>query len=83
MYTDAALLGTSNASYTIRALDENYKPIQDPESTVNSSSSGFKGDYTDSQSKVMTYMGHRYTEKDGEFYDNNGNLVTTNLVNKS
>lgn len=77
LYTDAALLGTSNASYTIRALDENYKPIQDPESTVNSSSSGFKGDYTDSQSKVMTYMGHRYTEKDGEFYDNNGSLVTS------
>jgi hypothetical protein len=77
LYTDAALLGTSNASYTIRALDENYKPIQDPESTVNSNSSGFKGDYTDSQSKVMTYMGHRYTEKDGEFYDNNGNLVTS------
>lgn len=76
LYTDAALLGTSNASYTIRALDEDYKPIQDPESTVNSSSSGFKGDYTDSQSKVMTYMGHRYTEKDGEFYNNNGSLVT-------
>lgn len=77
LYTDAALLGTSNASYTIRALDEDYKPIQDPESTVNSSSSGFKGDYTDSQSKVMTYMGRRYTEKDGEFYDNNGSLVTS------
>lgn len=76
LYTDAALLGTSNASYTIRALDENYKPIQDPESTVNSSSSGFKGDYTDSQSKVMTYIGRRYTEKDGEFYDNEGSLVT-------
>lgn len=77
LYTDVALLGTSNASYTIRALDENYKPIQDSESTVNSSSSGFKGDYTDSQSKVMTYMGRRYTERDGEFYDNNGNLVTS------
>lgn len=76
LYTDVALLGTSNASYTIKALDEDYKPIQDPESTVNSSSSGFKGDYTDSQSKVMTYMGRRYTEKDGEFYDNNGSLVT-------
>lgn len=77
LYTDAALLGTSNASYTIRSLDEDYKPIQDPESTVNSSSSGFKGDYIDSQSKVMNYMGRRYTEKDGEFYDNNGSLVTS------
>lgn len=77
LYTDAALLGTSNASYTIRALDENYKPIQDSESTVNSSSSGFKGDYTDSQSKVMTYIGRRYIEKDGEFYDDNGSLVTS------
>lgn len=77
LYTDAALLGTSNSSYTIRALDEDYKPIQDPESTVNSSSSGFKGDYTDSRSKVMTYMGHRYTERDGEFYDNKGSLVTS------
>lgn len=77
LYTDVALLGTSNASYTIRALDENYKPIQDPESTVNSSSLGFKGDYTDSQSKVITYISNRYTEKDGEFYDNNGNLVTS------
>ena len=76
LYTDAALLGTSNASYTVRALDEDYKPIQDPESTVNSSSSGFKGDYTNSQSKVMTYLGRRYTEREGEFYDSSGNLVT-------
>lgn len=76
LYTDVALLGTSNASYTVRALDEDYKPIQDPESTVNSSSSGFKGDYTNSQSKVMTYLGRRYTEREGEFYDSNGNLVT-------
>lgn len=76
LYTDAALLGTSNASYTVRALDEDYKPIQDPESTINSSSLGFKGDYTNSQSKVMTYLGRRYTEREGEFYDSNGNLVT-------
>lgn len=76
LYTDAALLGTSNASYTVRALDEDYKPIQDPESTINSSSSGFKGDYTNSQSRVMTYLGRRYTEREGEFYDSNGNLVT-------
>lgn len=76
LYTDAALLGTSNASYTVRALDEDYKPIQDPESTVNSSSSGFKGDYTNFQSRAMTYLGRRYTEREGEFYDSNGNLVT-------
>lgn len=75
--TDAALLGTSNASYTVYAIDEFGEPIIEEETKVNNfSNSVSTSDYISAKTGKVEYLNNSYTTSDGlEFYDNEGNKI--------
>ena len=70
--TDVAKLGTSNASYTVYAIDGNGKPIKT--TPVKHTPSDEHSDLKKSDYKkkhTVYYKGVQYREKDGKWYDNN------------
>ena len=81
--TDIAKLGTSNASYTVYAMDENGNPIKTkpiengtPNSDANSDLE--KADYKKKHS--IYHKGVQYREKNGKWYDINWKEVTEPLL---
>ena len=82
LQTDAAILGTVNASYTVYSVDESGNPIIEEKLTPNSTSinSINTSDYISSQSGNIVYLGQEYTERDSSFYGEDGRLITD--VNK-
>lgn len=75
--TDAALLGTSNASYTVYAIDEFGEPIIEEETKVNNFSNNVStSDYISAKTGKIEYLNNSYTTSDGlEFYDNEGTKI--------
>lgn len=77
--TDIAKLGTSNASYTVYAMDENgnpikTKPIENGTPNLDANSDLEKADYKKKHS--VYHKGTQYREKNGKWYDANWKEVT-------
>lgn len=73
--TDAKILGTVNASYTVYGVNENGKPIIEKEITPEISTNKIElSDYISPSGNVI-YLGNEYHEKDGAFYDSSGNII--------
>ena len=77
--TDIAKLGTSNASYTVYAMDENgnpikTKPIENGTPNLDANSDLEKADYKKKHS--VYHKGTQYREKNGKWYDTNWKEVT-------
>lgn len=76
LVTDAAILGTANASYTTYAVDSEGKPII--EEVVEPSSNNNRVENSDyiSSTGTVIYKGKEYTEKEGELYDSKDKKIT-------
>ena len=77
--TDIAKLGTSNASYTVYAVDANgnpikTKPIENKAPNLDTNSDLEKADYKKKHS--VYYKGTQYREKNDKWYDANWKEVT-------
>ncbi len=77
--TDIAKLGTSNASYTVYAMDENgnpikTKPVENGTPNLDANSDLEKADYKKKHS--VYHKGVQYREKNGKWYDANWKEVT-------
>lgn len=77
--TDIAKLGTSNASYTVYAMDEKgnpikTKPIDNGTPNLDANSDLEKADYKKKHS--IYHKGSQYREKNGKWYDANWKEVT-------
>lgn len=81
--TDIAKLGTSNASYTVYAMDKDgnpikTKPIENTTPNLDANSDLEKADYKKKHS--IYYKGTQYREKDGKWYDANWKEVTEPIL---
>jgi hypothetical protein len=76
LVTDAAILGTANASYTTYAVDSEGKPII--EEVVEPSSNNNRVENSDyiSSTGTVIYKGKEYTDKEGELYDSKDRKIT-------
>lgn len=76
LVTDAAILGTANASYTTYAVDSEGKPII--EEVVEPSSNNNRVENSDyiSSTGTVIYKGKEYTDKEGELYDSKDKKIT-------
>lgn len=77
--TDIAKLGTSNASYTVYAMDENgnpikTKPIENGTPNLDANSDLEKADYKKKHS--VYHKGAQYREKNSKWYDANWKEIT-------
>ena len=81
LVTDAAILGTANASYTTYAVDSEGKPIIEEVVEPNYNNNRVdNSDYISSTGTVI-YKGKEYTEKEGELYDSKDRKITdANLI---
>lgn len=81
--TDIAKLGTSNASYTVYAMDENgnpikTKPIENGTPNLDANSDLEKADYKKKHS--VYHKGVQYREKNGKWYDTNWKEITDPIL---
>lgn len=81
--TDIAKLGTSNASYTVYAMDENgnpikTKPIESGTPNLDANSDLEKADYKKKHS--VYHKGVQYREKNDKWYDANWKEVTEPIL---
>lgn len=73
--TDAALLGTANASYTVYGVDENGKPILEEKVEPQVSTNKIETSDYISPSGNVVYQGKEYHEKGGAFYDSSDSII--------
>ena len=81
--TDIAKLGTSNASYTVYAMDKDgnpikTKPIENTTSNLDANSDLERADYKKKHS--VYHKGTQYREKNGKWYDANWKEVTEPIL---